>query len=1004
MTAKRLLLGSTILTSLALAAPASALADLIINNGVPATLSYPSTQNEVAVGLNTLGNELSIIQGAQLTSYQSFVSKGGSGGGGPAPNPCDIDPTLPLCNVVPTTPQQVPTGMTPQGDASVNAVIVSGNGSAWNTGASPGGGTLYLGYLGSRANLLVVEGGEVSAAQNIVLGYDAGSTENGAVVSGASSGGERASSLVFTDLIVGDSGSKNIMSVVGGGVAGANTGSQNVIIGNEATSTENQLTVHGKSEFSASRLTARNIEVGNHGSVNALAITNGGMVTTSAFALGRNTGLGSNQLVISGAGSALTIQGNSDTGTPRGAFYVGQRSSNNSAIVLEGGSLLTGAAWIGGETDWGGVTSGNGLTVSGAGSSWQLGGELRIGESAVPTPSPIQPDPDAPAAPEGSDGSDNNFLNVEAGAHVTQLSSDTQIGVKTWDTGNRLTVTGAGSEFSTLGNIYVGTSDGTSNNASLLEIISGGKVSAKPPMHATSMGQASMAGGVIVARGSTLSVGSGGTLEASYLSLDAGSTLKVAVGDGANASTISIDGDAALDGALQYQITAAQLQAKSYSVLHAGVVSGTFDTTTATGFTAVKTSVRYTDTDVWIDLTSAIAELPDLNKNQTEVAKALDKCINAVPPCPVAYKISADFETTVLSEIDGEVGATITTEINDAVSDTLSTIDTYNLPPHVIAAIENQSTTTGASNQTVLNSNPVSNQPNAQGVVATADAPPAPSGWSMWGTALGGTAQVSGDDHTGSHDTTGNNAGLITGWDYTFSEDRRMGLFIAGGGSHVELDDNLGSGDNLFGQIGVRGSEEFGNTFLTYSGLYAFNSLSTSRTVNLPGDREKLEADFTASSLGGRIRAGHAFIVAPGFGLTPYGALQGQATFMPSYHETASSGGNDAALAFESDTVSGLRGELGLSADGVAGPTLLHGSIAWAHDWTDAPKANASFASSPGSGFTVYGAEVPADIALVEARMDYALNTATTFSAQFNGEFAEGYETYTGALTLAYQW
>ena len=74
--------------------------------------------------------------------------------------------------------------------------------------------------------------------------------------------------------------------------------------------------------------------------------------------------------------------------------------------------------------------------------------------------------------------------------------------------------------------------------------------------------------------------------------------------------------------------------------------------------------------------------------------------------------------------------------------------------------------------------------------------------------------------------------------------------------------------------------------------------------------------------------------------------------------------------------------------------------LAWAHDWVDNPALNATFQALPGSGFTVNGAPIPSDSALVSVGGELHMTTHWSALAKFDGEFASNSQTYAGTGTL----
>ncbi|MGA8077275.1 MAG: autotransporter domain-containing protein, partial [Xanthobacteraceae bacterium] len=85
-------------------------------------------------------------------------------------------------------------------------------------------------------------------------------------------------------------------------------------------------------------------------------------------------------------------------------------------------------------------------------------------------------------------------------------------------------------------------------------------------------------------------------------------------------------------------------------------------------------------------------------------------------------------------------------------------------------------------------------------------------------------------------------------------------------------------------------------------------------------------------------------------------------------------------------------------------PLVLYGRLAWAHDFVSTPSLGATFETLPGSGFTVFGAPIPHNSALTTAGAQLFLSRNWSLIGTFNGQFANGSQTYAGSGTLRYTW
>jgi outer membrane autotransporter protein len=171
---------------------------------------------------------------------------------------------------------------------------------------------------------------------------------------------------------------------------------------------------------------------------------------------------------------------------------------------------------------------------------------------------------------------------------------------------------------------------------------------------------------------------------------------------------------------------------------------------------------------------------------------------------------------------------------------------------------------------------------------------------------------------------------------------------------------------------------------------------------------DKLTADFSAHSFGGRLEGGYRFDAAL-LSVTPYAAVQVQAFRTPSYTESAVSGSNAFALTYDARTATATRTEFGLWFDKAValdhGATLaLRTRAAWAHDFNNDQSIHAAFQTLPGASFTVNGASAAPNAALLSAGAELRLVNNWSLAAKFDGEFASGARTYAGTGTVRYVW
>jgi outer membrane autotransporter protein len=259
----------------------------------------------------------------------------------------------------------------------------------------------------------------------------------------------------------------------------------------------------------------------------------------------------------------------------------------------------------------------------------------------------------------------------------------------------------------------------------------------------------------------------------------------------------------------------------------------------------------------------------------------------------------------------------------------------------------------------------------------------------------------------GSNTTTASVAAFAAGIDYRATPDTIYGFALAGGGTSWGLDAGLGGGRSDMFQAGLYGTQRWGNAYVSGALAYNFHDVTTNRTVTVAGT-DMLQARFQANGVGARLESGYRYAL-PWMGITPYAAAQVQSIALPSYAETATSGSNQFALNFASQTATTTRSELGTWLDksellGNGARMTLYGRLAWAHDFGDTPSASAIFQALPGASFIVNGAAPARDGGLVTGGAKYDLMNGWSLAAKFDGEFSSTTSIYSGTGVVRKTW
>ena len=288
----------------------------------------------------------------------------------------------------------------------------------------------------------------------------------------------------------------------------------------------------------------------------------------------------------------------------------------------------------------------------------------------------------------------------------------------------------------------------------------------------------------------------------------------------------------------------------------------------------------------------------------------------------------------------------------------------------------------------------------ARNITKAPPAAPYDGGWSVWGGGFGGESIASGDPVAGSNGVDVHNAGFSTGFDRRLSNDSVVGFALAGGGTNFSMQNGLGGGRGDIFQAAAYGSTRIDQFYLAAAAALGHYELSTARSVNIGSVADQLNASFGAWGLGGRLEAGRRFPVAPGFGVTPFAAVQAQSMWTPAYSET-SVFGTPFGLSFTSQTTDRLRSELGGGIDGRYVSTAgriwtYYARAAWAHEYLRDTAVNTAFLTLPVAGFSVQGAQPPADAALLTLGSVVGLSHNVALRTKVEGEFGKGSTTYAG--------
>jgi T5SS/PEP-CTERM-associated repeat protein len=278
-----------------------------------------------------------------------------------------------------------------------NVVMVTDAGSVWNSRAD-----LSVGGA-SAGNLLVVSNGGWVVSSNAYLGNGLGAG-NVALVTGLNSSWSNRA-----DLFVGNGARANRLVVNDGALVVNNNG----VLGNSVTSSNNLALVTGAGSLWSNRA---GLVIGALAGNNLMVVSNGATVYAILGELGSTAASGTNEVVVTGTGSAWR--------TEEGVL-IGRNSAGNRLRIANGGKVNSGTGFIGHSA------ANNEAVLTGPGAAWTNQLDCYVGFF-----------------------SSGNRLTISNGAAL-HASDSSYLGYNAGD-GNTATITGPGSVWRSAGRFIVG--------------------------------------------------------------------------------------------------------------------------------------------------------------------------------------------------------------------------------------------------------------------------------------------------------------------------------------------------------------------------------------------------------------------------------------------------------------------------------------------------------------------------------------------------------------------
>ena len=293
-------------------------------------------------------------------------------------------------------------------------------------------------------------------------------------------------------------------------------------------------------------------------------------------------------------------------------------------------------------------------------------------------------------------------------------------------------------------------------------------------------------------------------------------------------------------------------------------------------------------------------------------------------------------------------------------------------------------------------------QPTAALDGTSAAALPRSSAFPLWVSFSAGESSLDGDGNAASTSYSSNR--ILVGGDAEVGGGWRLGA-AAGAGSgnfNVKGRSSDGSVDNYtMALYGGRGWDMgVGKLKVLLGAGYTRHDIKTSRSVNLV-DAQSLDASYDGSTWQVFGDVGYAMPLAENFSLEPYANVSWFKQRIDGFDES----GGDAALTSSSTTAKLGTYTLGLRTamvfPGKTNTVTLRGTLGWRHAFGDRdPSRSMSFIEGAGSSFSVVGAPIAQNMAVVGLGGEVGLGENFALGLNYDGQFGSGNTDNTGSLFL----
>jgi outer membrane autotransporter protein len=259
-------------------------------------------------------------------------------------------------------------------------------------------------------------------------------------------------------------------------------------------------------------------------------------------------------------------------------------------------------------------------------------------------------------------------------------------------------------------------------------------------------------------------------------------------------------------------------------------------------------------------------------------------------------------------------------------------------------------------------------------------------GLAAWGHAFGSWSSLDGNRNAAGLDSS--TGGLLFGADTAAFDNWRLGLLAGYSHTTFDADDSASSGSSDNYHLGLLAGTQWGQIGFRSGVAYSWHRVETSRSVFFPGFSDSLKGDYDAGTFQAFGELGYRIDTATA-SFEPFANLGYVNLHAGGFKEDGGSAALDAPgqSADTTFTTLGLRASTDLAVVGMQ--VKGRGAIGWRHAFGDTtPLSTHAFTGS--DAFTVAGAPIATDAAVIEAGLDLNLTDTTKFGLAYQGQFGGG--------------